>query len=73
MDRRQHTDTLGQNKPNEKKKVFCSQGGRELRSQFLVPERFEGRDAPWCGTRQKLCSSVHSRTCLAESKEARDK
>ena len=55
---RHHTlrHTLGQNKPNEKKKVFCSQGGRELRSQFGVPERSGERDAPWCDTRQRLCS-----------------
>jgi len=29
----------------------------------LVPERSEGRDAPWCGTRQRSYNSAHSRTC----------
>ena len=30
---------------------------------LLVPECSEGRDAPWYGTRQRSCSSAHSRTC----------
>ena len=34
-----------------------------MRSQFRVPERSGERDAPWCGTQQRLCSLVHSRTC----------
>ena len=29
----------------------------------MEPERSVGRDAPWCGTRQRSCSSAHSRTC----------
>ena len=53
MDRR-HTlrHTLGQNKPqlNGKGLLHPGREGAEV-AVLLGPERSEGRDAPWCGTR----------------------